>query len=307
MAHGSIDVIIPCYNTGRYLRQAIDSVLAQTYLPTRLIVVNDGSTDDSGEIIDSYVNTYQGAVEIIHHRQQNKGLSAARNAGLARSSSEFVALLDADDCWMPDKLRLQMEVFAKTDLSDTGLVYIQHELMDEAGNLVTTVPALQIDDKARGMIFDQLCVHNLITASASGVLLTRKCIELTGEFDTKLGAVEDWDYWLRASRNVAFDYVKIPQVKLRMHANNMQKDKTRMNLNMLRFYKKWLPEVAQPEALREWAFHIAKPAWQTKETKQILAQIRQIFPKEDLRKLYAHTFGSLALYVFLQKLRHRFA
>lgn len=307
MRKASIDVIIPCFNTGRYLREAIDSVLAQTYLPVKLIVVNDGSTDNSGEIIDSYLNTYKGPVEIIHHRQQNAGLSAARNAGLARSTSEFVALLDADDYWMPDKLKLQVEVFESGTIPDLGLVYIQHELMDETGNRITNVPVLQVDRKARGMIFDQLCVHNLITASASGVLLTRRCIEKTGQFDTGLRAVEDWDYWLRASQHVAFGYVTEPQVKIRVHSNNMQKDTVRMNTNMLRFYKKWLPEISNPEALREWAFQIAKPAWKTANSTQAMQLIRETFTTGELRKLYSRTFGSLWLYVQLQKIRQRFA
>jgi glycosyltransferase involved in cell wall biosynthesis len=304
MSKASIDVIIPCYNTGRYLREAIDSVLAQTLLPAKLIVINDGSTDDSGEIADSYLKTYTGPVEIIHHRQQNAGLSAARNAGLAKSTSEFVAFLDADDYWMPNKLKLQMEVFESGKIPNLGLVYIQHELMDEKGNGMTNTPVLQIDRKAQGMIFDQLCMYNLVTASASGVLLTRRCIEFTGHFDTGLRALEDWDYWLRASKHVAFGYVTEPQVKLRSHSNNMQKDTVRMNTNMLRFYKKWLPQISNPEALREWAFQIAKPVWTTTDSKQAMQLIRETFTSDDLRRLFPRTFGSLWLYVKLQKFRY---
>jgi len=278
MSKASIDVIIPCYNTGRYLREAIDSVLAQTLLPAKLIVINDGSTDDSGEIADSYLKTYTGPVEIIHHRQQNAGLSAARNAGLAKSTSGKIPNL--------------------------GLVYIQHELMDEKGNGMTNTPVLQIDRKAQGMIFDQLCMYNLVTASASGVLLTRRCIEFTGHFDTGLRALEDWDYWLRASKHVAFGYVTEPQVKLRSHSNNMQKDTVRMNTNMLRFYKKWLPQISNPEALREWAFQIAKPVWTTTDSKQAMQLIRETFTSDDLRRLFPRTFGSLWLYVKLQKFRY---
>jgi glycosyltransferase involved in cell wall biosynthesis len=304
MSKAFIDVIIPCYNTGRYLREAIDSVLAQTLLPAKLIVINDGSTDDSGEIADSYVKTYTGPVEIIHHRQQNAGPSVARNFGLSISTSDYIAFLDADDYWMPDKLKRQMEVFELGVFPDLGLVYIQHELMDEKGNRMTNVPVLQIDRKAQGMIFNQLCMHNLITASASGVLLTRRCIELTGEFDAELRAGEDWDYWLRASKNVAFDYLNEPLVKLRMHPNNTQNDIGWMNANMLRFYKKWLPQISNSEALREWAFQIAKPVWKTTDSKQAMQLIRETFTSDDLRRLYPRTFGSLWLYVQLQKFRH---
>src|ERR1044072_1619841 len=96
-----VSVIIPVYNGGRYLRAALESVFAQTYRPIEVIVVDDGSADDSGLIAQSFP-------EVRHMRQQNQGVAAARNNAIAASRGEFLAFLDQDDLWTPEKLRLQI-------------------------------------------------------------------------------------------------------------------------------------------------------------------------------------------------------
>ncbi|MFM5943125.1 MAG: glycosyltransferase family 2 protein, partial [Dolichospermum sp.] len=98
-----ISVIIPCYNRERYLAEAIESVLDQTYPHIELIVIDDGSSDRSGEIAQSY--------PLIYHYQTNGGIGAARNAGIALANGKFLAFLDSDDIWVKDKLAKQMAIF----------------------------------------------------------------------------------------------------------------------------------------------------------------------------------------------------
>src|SRR4051812_3217208 len=101
----TVSVVIATYNHGRYLREAIDSALAQTHPPLEVIVVDDGSTDDTAEILQ----TYGGRIRAM--RQANAGVAAARNAGLAAASGRYVGFLDSDDVWAPDKLARQLAVF----------------------------------------------------------------------------------------------------------------------------------------------------------------------------------------------------
>lgn len=126
VAQPEVSVVIPCYNAEKYLRQAIDSVFAQTYSNLELIVVNDGSTDKSGAILASYGDR----IRVIH--QQNQGLSAARNVGIASALGEYVAFLDADDYWQPDKLRQQIAVMEANP--NLALCHTQFEMVEADGS-----------------------------------------------------------------------------------------------------------------------------------------------------------------------------
>jgi len=103
----TISVVIPAYNSAKYIRRAIDSVLAQTRRPDEIIVADDGSTDDTAGVVE----TYGSDVQLIH--QENAGASAARNAGINAATSEWIAFLDSDDEWLPEKLQLQSELLSR--------------------------------------------------------------------------------------------------------------------------------------------------------------------------------------------------
>src|SRR5438034_9298591 len=121
----TVSVIIPTYNYARYLAAAIESALAQTYAPLEIIVVDDGSTDDTLRILGAYGNR----LRVL--RQANQGAGAARNAGIAAARGEYVAFLDSDDLWHPRKLELQLARFASDP--DLGLVHCGVEVLDEQG------------------------------------------------------------------------------------------------------------------------------------------------------------------------------
>src|SRR5689334_22859965 len=114
MAAMRVSAIIPCYNYGKYLARAIDSILAQTYAVSEIIVVDDGSSDNTREVATSY----GGCVRYIY--QQNAGRAAARNHGIREATGDWIALLDADDWWLPQKIELQVTAASKPD---TAVVY----------------------------------------------------------------------------------------------------------------------------------------------------------------------------------------
>ena len=182
----AVSVIIPTYNRGWILREAIDSVLAQDFAEYELIVVDDGSTDDTGKILDSYGR------EIITLRQSNRGVSAARNRGIAESRAHLVAFLDSDDLWLPKKLTRQVDFF--NDNPD-ALICQTEETWIRRGVRVNPKKRHQ---KLSGMIFEPSL--DLCLVSPSAVMIRKTLFDTVGTFDESLPACEDYDLWLRVSR-----------------------------------------------------------------------------------------------------------
>ena len=183
--HPLISVIIPTYNRGWIIKEAIDSVLAQDYVNFELIVVDDGSTDNTHDILNSYQNN------ILVLRQNNKGVSAARNRGLTAASGHFVAFLDSDDIWLPQKLSQQVDFFHSnpdTLICQTEEIWIRNDVR---------VNPKKRHKKPSGMIFEPSL--SLCLVSPSAVMINRNLFEEVGLFDETLPACEDYDLWLRVS------------------------------------------------------------------------------------------------------------
>ncbi len=193
-----VSVIIPTYNRGRVIKEAIDSVLAQDYTEFELIVVDDGSTDHTSDVLDSYRNV----IKVLS--QKNKGVSAARNRGIAEASGKFIAFLDSDDLWLPQKLSTQVEFFNKTPdalICQTEEVWIRNRLR---------VNPKKRHKKPSGMIFKlslELCL-----VSPSAVMIKRSLFDRVGEFDETLPACEDYDLWLRISSRFPIYLVDTPLI-----------------------------------------------------------------------------------------------
>jgi len=183
--HRPVSVIIPTYNRDAMLKDAVDSVLVQDYRDFELIVVDDGSTDRTPEILKSY----REDINVIH--QNNQGVSSARNAGIAAASGRLVAFLDSDDIWMPRKLSIQVDFFrANTEalICQTEETWIRNGIRVNPGKR---------HQKVSGMIFEpslKLCL-----VSPSAVMIRRRLFEKVGLFDESLPACEDYDLWLRIS------------------------------------------------------------------------------------------------------------
>jgi glycosyltransferase involved in cell wall biosynthesis len=180
-----ISVIIPTYNRGWIIKEAIDSVLAQEYINYELIVVDDGSIDDTHDILNSYQKNF------LVLRQNNKGVSAARNRGFAAASGRFIAFLDSDDIWLPQKLSQQVDFFHSNPdalICQTEEIWIRNNVRVNPKNR---------HKKPSGMIFEPSL--SLCLVSPSAVMIKRNLFEEVGLFDETLPACEDYDLWLRIS------------------------------------------------------------------------------------------------------------
>jgi glycosyltransferase involved in cell wall biosynthesis len=215
-----VSVIIPTRNYGAYIADAIQSVLAQTYHVHEIIVVDDGSTDRTEEILLPYMS------KITYIHQNQRGASAARNVGLRCSHGEYIAFLDADDQWLPDKLSVQVGLLRK--YQEVGLLFGQVEPCDDAGRALPG--ELTPTDGAIPMSTDIIVkdAFKLLLESCyiltSTVVIRRECIAKVGNFDESLRSIEDRDLWLRIAGHFQFGYTPRVVARKRGHANNVSSD-----------------------------------------------------------------------------------
>ncbi len=179
----NISVVIPVFNRPALVARAIDSVLAQRLPPDEIIVVNDGSTDDTADVLKRYGD----AIEVLH--QTNGGVSAARNRGIAHAGGEWIALLDSDDCWHPEKLRMQSRFHEE----NPSLLWSHtYEAWIRNGRVVRQK---KMHAKGEGACFAENLAFCKIAPST--VMIHRSLFSRYGDFDETLPVCEDYDLWLR--------------------------------------------------------------------------------------------------------------
>ncbi len=224
----SISVIIPTYNRRGTLSRALDSVLAQTYPAHEIIVIDDGSTDGSAAWIrDQYP-------QIILLEQENQGVSAARNHGINESTGHWLAFLDSDDAWLPEKLELQIE--ALNSKPDIRLCHTE-EIWIRNGRRVNQMKKHQ---KSGGWIYER-CLE-LCCISPSSALLKRELLDELGNFDESLPACEDYDLWLRVCAREPVLYLETPLIyKYGGHEDQL----SRLHPAMDRFRVQALTKIAE--------------------------------------------------------------
>jgi len=178
-----VSVIVPAYNSAELIRESIDSALRQQQVTCEVIVVDDGSTDGTWEVLQSYGDRIRSI------RQSNQGAYYARNAAAAIATGEWLAFLDADDVWADDKLAKQLQLAAP----QVGLIYSDCANLDASGRVTgrTSDAAALVE----GRIFEPLLTNNFL--STSTVLIRRKVFEELGGFATEIKGCADWDMWLR--------------------------------------------------------------------------------------------------------------
>jgi glycosyltransferase involved in cell wall biosynthesis len=202
-ARPTVSVVVASYNYARYLPQALDSVLAQTRDDWEVLVVDDGSTDNTREVVRPYLA--DDRFRYLH--QDNAGQAAAKNRGATEARGELVAFLDADDVWLPSKLDRQIPLFADPGV---GVVYAKRLLLDAQGRESPFVhPPLY-----RGEVAGQIFMDNFLCFSST--VVRRGLLELHGGFDESLRVGIDFDLWIRLSAHCAFDYVDEVLVKYRV-------------------------------------------------------------------------------------------
>jgi GT2 family glycosyltransferase len=185
----TVSVVIPAYNRAAVVGRAIRSVFAQTFEDWELVVVDDGSTDDTHRVIASLSDARTRCVRHDH----NRGQSAAQNTGINVSRGSYVAFLDSDDEWLPQKLAKVVDCFGALP-EDVGLVYSGKKLVEETGRVVRIrKPTLQ------GDVYGNLLEWDFI-GSCSRVVVRRSVLGLVGGFDERFVNCQDWDLWIRVSK-----------------------------------------------------------------------------------------------------------
>jgi len=192
-----VSVVIPTYNRAGLLKRAVQSVLNQTYQDFELIVVDDGSTDNTEEVVRSFNDNK--VIYIKHER--NKGAPAAWNTGIRAARGEYVAFQDSDDEWLPEKLEKQIKAF-KTASTEIGLVYTGFWRIE--GDKRTFSPSPNITPK-EGAIHDALLKGNFV--GTPNTVVKKECFEKAGMFDEKLPMYQDWELWIRISKYYCFKYI----------------------------------------------------------------------------------------------------
>ncbi|HEY8353177.1 MAG TPA: glycosyltransferase family A protein [Sphingomonadales bacterium] len=220
----AISVVIPAYNAERTVAETLDSVLAQSMQDFEIIVVNDGSRDATGAILDFYAERHPGKVRVIH--QENTGQARARNNGIAAARGRYIAFNDADDIWAPEKLERQLRFLE--DNPEYGLCYTEGMTIDEKGRKKEPFGATR---EFTGRCFETLITRNNIIGSS--VMVRRAVLDDVGVFNPELRACENWELWTRIARKYPIACIDEKLSFYRQHGGNMSKDIDRMRENRI--------------------------------------------------------------------------
>ena len=226
----NVSVVIPTYQCGRFVSQSIDSVLGQTFKNFEIIIVDDGSTDHTQEILNNYSN--MNNIKII--RQSNQGPSAARNLGIRMSTGEYIAFLDADDIWLPNKLEKQIEYLEKHPKVD--LIYCDSYLFNEKSTMQKTF--FDISQPFSGKVLNKLFLSDFIPLLT--VVVRRSIFNSVGFFDETINGPEDYDLWLRISRTKTIDFIHEPLAKYRVTSGLTSEQKIKRLKNEINVKEKAL-------------------------------------------------------------------
>ena len=241
-----VSVLIATFNCAKYIAEAIDSVLDQTYTDYEIIIVDDGSTDDTKSIIKTYLD--KNADKIKYYYQENQGLACARNVAIKYSKGKYIAFLDADDKWLPPRLEIGVAILDNEP--DIGLVHSNDIKIDENGSLLKGYTKHK--KHLSGYISEDLLLRK-IHIQGGTVLFRRKCLDKVGLLDpylTYLGA-EDRDLWYRISKEFKVKYVDRQLAYYRIRKDSLSRNTT--NMLKARYYivNKYYPSNRGKKVLRK--------------------------------------------------------
>lgn len=230
-----VDIIIPAYNQGHYLKECVESALAQTWENIEVIIVDDGSTDNTAEVGQSFDDP-----RVTYIYQDNKGLSGARNTGIENSTGEFVSFLDSDDLFLPTKISKLMGLF--TDNPELGLCAGDSILIDDAGEPIGKTYGDGMPNRPEEWL-------NGNRIHVGSVLVKKVWLDEVEPFDENLRACEDWDMWLRLAM-VGCQMKWLPETvsKYRVHGHQMTRETLRMKSAMLTVLDKTFNNQNLPES-----------------------------------------------------------
>ncbi|MDX2471393.1 MAG: glycosyltransferase family A protein [SAR324 cluster bacterium] len=211
-----VSIIMPAYNSEATIGDAVATVIAQNYKSWELVIINDGSTDSTEKVAASFEDD---RIRLITHI--NCGVAKSRNRGLEEASGELIAFLDADDLWLPDKLQMQVEQFAKGG-ERLGLA---HHNYVEFGDFGERLPGHLKHCKGlalAGEIWQDLMVVNFI--GTLSVMVKKEALTQVGGFDETLNGPEDWDLWIKVAKDWQIGYIPEPLALYRQHEGGISKD-----------------------------------------------------------------------------------
>jgi len=226
-----VSVIVPAYNAARYLPFAIDSVVSQAYGDWELIIVDDGSTDETRWVVHSYASTLGMKLRYVY--QPNRGLPAARNTGIQWAQGEFIAILDADDVWLP--ARLARGVAVMDSIPNAGLVHSRIARINVDGQIIGYLefPRKYQAGKIAVDIYTRRA--NILCPT---VLFRKQCLDVVGHFDETMRATEDRDLWFRIAERYEIAYIDEILAHSRLTPGSMSSDPNRMLKAQLFFVHK---------------------------------------------------------------------
>lgn len=232
-----VSVIIPTYNSARYIVEAVESVLAQTFKDFEILVIDDGSTDETEEVMRQYERVLR------YIRQSNGGVAVARNRGIKEARGKYVGFLDADDTWFEDKLERQID--ALRSRIDSRVCYSAFTLADSELKPLGTVHSKRV-----GATLEDLLMRGNIVGSICTVLCERSLFETTGGFDERLSQCADWDMWVRLAAHTEFLYLQEPTVTYRQHGSNMSRNAALLEHDSVRVLEKGFEMATVPASIK---------------------------------------------------------
>jgi len=292
--HSKVSIVIPCFNQGHFLGDAISSAMAQDGVISEVIVVDDGSTDDTGRVAATFPD-----VRYIH--QENAGLSAARNTGLRVATADYVVFLDSDDRLL--RGALTAGVAALTLNPEAAFAYGRHVNIDRWGAALPPSPSLALGPDPYATLLRGNCIVNPAAA-----IYRRWIFDRLGAFDTRLTAAEDYDLYLRIAREFRIVAHAAIVVEYRRHTAAMSADPARMLRNTLRVARAQRPWALSTEARRvawrdgilSWEDYYGRPlAWRAGKR---LAEGQWYSAASDVATIVRHTPG-LIVHVMLARAR----
>lgn len=220
-----VSVIIHTYNNERFIAETIETVLAQTFKDYEIIVVDDGSTDNTRTALNPYID------RVKYHYKENGGIASAKNAGIKLSNGEYVAFLDHDDLWVPEKLDVQIDYFYKNP--QVGLVYSKYaSFRNGDGDVIRVKPKVGFS----GWIFAKLISKSVIQTST--VMVRMDCLKAVGPFDESLALADEYDLFLRIAKSYQCGFINKELTRYRIHENNASKNRHLFDLENLKVYER---------------------------------------------------------------------
>lgn len=217
-----VSVVMPTFNRAEFLGEAVSSVLTQTFRELELLIVDDGSTDSTPELVSALRDS-----RIRYVRQEHRGVSAALNTGWRAAHGELIGRLDSDDRWLPELLAtLVPPLHADANIA---LAYGRAQWMDPQGRLLPNV--MGTNEKFPGQTLKSLLYGDFVTPMA--VVIKKTCLETVGGYDESLSANEDWDLWIRLAEKYRFAYADRVLAHYRVHSQNLTHSRSEKNARVI--------------------------------------------------------------------------